>query len=212
VTNRLLIALAVLCMALPAHAEDTSNGLTLGTSETLSLGDLRDMGLCINQIQQQTMNIYMEVTRKAVPSSAEAKIEDLKVITKGSLDANARYEPVRPEWLTYYIGTLEPIIHLFKVDLDSTRSGASKVMVPTSTVEEFHKLLNNFDIELTKINKCLDVIHDKMSDPHGNVAIAQEAVKLYDVTLEMEKARHYAFNAVKLANQRGETREAVPIK
>jgi hypothetical protein len=208
----ILTAISVLLQGTPAIAQDntdTEGALTLGGSETLTLGDLRDLGLCINQLQQQSKNIFLEVTRKPVPRTAQPHYEDLKEITKGSVDATARYLPVRPEWITYYVGTMEPMIQLFRANLEATRSGASKLMVPKSTVDEFATMLSNYDLAVNAMNKNLDVIYSKLSDPHANVAIAQETVKLYEVTQAMEKARHRAFNLVKQADRRHEERSPV---
>jgi hypothetical protein len=207
----LVVGVAIGAPTQIALGQQASGDLTLGTSQMLTLGDLRDMGLCINQIQQQAKNIYLEVTRKPVPRTAEPHFEDLKAISKGSIDPSAAvYQPVRQEWLTYYVGTMEPMIYLLKANLDATRSGASTLMVPKSTVDEFTTMLTNYDLAIKAMNQNLDVIHEKMSDPHGNVAIAHEAVKLYETTQELEKARHRAFNLVKKADRKGEEREALP--
>jgi hypothetical protein len=184
--------------------DDTSGTLKIGKSDVLTLGDLRDMGMCINQIQQQTINIYMEATRKPVPSHATAHLEDLKAITRGDIDATCRYEPVRPEWMTYYIGVMEPIMQLFQADLDDTKSGATQMIVPKDTVEEFTSMFAPYDNAITQMNQHLDVIHSAVANPHANVKIAQEAVKLYDVTKQLESIRRRAFELLKKSGKKGE--------
>lgn len=215
---RSLLAITACCLLASTGAagaaqadDDNSGGLKLGTSDVLTLGDLRDMGLCISQIQQQTINIYMEATRKPVPSSAKPHLEDLKEIAKGDIDATGRYETIRPEWMTYYIGVMEPIMQLFKADLNDTKSGASKLIVPKSTVDEFSTMFAPYDNAITQMNQHLDAIHAEIGNPHGNVKIAQEAVKLYDVTRQLESIRRRAFELLKKSSKKGDS-ELVPAQ
>ena len=81
--------------------EADNSHLPINTSPKVSLTDLRDMGLIIQQIQQQAINIYMEATRKPVKISAKPKIEDLKFINNASIDTKTKYLKPRPEWLTF---------------------------------------------------------------------------------------------------------------
>jgi hypothetical protein len=154
-------------------------------------------------------SIYMEVTRKPVPASASPHIEDLKLIKSGNIDAACMYEPIRPEWIEFYVGTMEPMVHLLQADLDSTKSGARKLLVPRGKKAEFQENVNEYDDCLKQVNDHVTQIFESRGDSHSNVAIAREAVKLYEVTERMESIRKRAFNLIKNAKV-GKLENAAP--
>lgn len=194
-----------------AEADSRQARLTSSDSPVLTLGDLRDVGLSIMLIQQLAKNIYLEVTRKPVPASASPHIEDLKLIKSGNIEDASKYEPVRSEWIQYYVGTMEPIVHLLQADIDNTKSGAKELLVPKGTKAAFQKLLNQYDGYMKELNDHISEIFEDRGDSKSNVAIAQEAVKLYDVTEKLESIRKKGFNLIKKARE-GELEDVTPEK
>jgi len=203
---------ALLLVSLPAaHAVDSESSpvsadihssnlrkvpeLTLpgSDSEIVTLTNLRDLGLCLMQIKQQAKNIYLEVTRKVLPASAKPEIEEPKQMSVEGIADSSVYLPSRPEWLVFYVGTLEPIIHLFREDLKNINSGESKLLVPAGTKEHFHQLLTEYETGVTQLNQHLTVIQEDIVKDHNNSPIAREAVLLYQVADNLEAVRKKAF-------------------
>ena len=115
----------------------------------------------------------------------------------------------RPEWLVFYVGTLEPIIHLLGEDLKDCHSGSTKLLVPKNTKERFTKLLSIYQSGIAKLNEQLTQIHEGIGQPNNNKAIAVEAVKMFQVAENLDRARTEAFALIK--NSRGQSK-LVPVK
>lgn len=200
-------ALIVGTMAPPVMAQQ-SEGLTISQKEEVTLTDLRDLGLIIMQIKQQAENIYMEATRKPVHISARPEIEDVKIITTEPMKARGKYLPTRPEWLTFYVGTMEPIIHLFQVNVGSSNDAAAKkkecIKVPRSTRDKFEKLLDTYDKGVADMNSYLSKIYDNISEKDNNITIAGAAVDLYKTAERIETARVAAFKLIKEAKDKND--------
>jgi len=181
--------------------------LTLSEEPVITLGDLRDLGLCINQIQQQAKNIFMEATRRPVPASAEPELGDLKSVAYDPKELKGKFEHIRPEWITYYVGTLEPVVHLLKVNLDKSRT--QKLLVPEGDEKKFRELMKGYDAGVEEVNALVTNIYEHVADESANVAIAQEASKLYDVAGKLETDRRIAFRLIKKAKQNGQLKEVI---
>jgi hypothetical protein len=173
--------------------------LSMSKASELSLGDLRDVGLCILQLKQQAKNIFLEATRKPLDRASAVELEDPFQISPSNLDANAKYMETRPEWLTFYVGTMEPIIHLFKEDVKDVQSGFEKVVVPKGTKDEFTKIYRDYESAVTQLNEHLSIIYDDIHQPDNNVAVAKEAIKMFELAQNLEKRRQEAFTLIKKA-------------
>lgn len=193
-------------------AGPANSNLTIPESEEVTLTAMRDIGLIIFQIKQQAKNIYMEATRKKVNISAEPVIEDLKFIRNADIIKTDKYLKTRPEWLTFYVGTMEPIIHLFEVNTkskdsdggDDKEKGKSTnfILVPRSTKAKFQEQLAVYDKGIETLNSNLTTIFDNISEENNNIVIARAAVNLYEAAERMEKAREKAFILIKKAKDK----------
>lgn len=193
VTIALLISLSPNCIA---KAEDNS-GLTISTTPEVTLVDLRDMGLILFQIKQQAINIYMEATRKPVKFSAKPKIEDLKHIKKADINEKGKYLNTRPEWLTFYVGTMEPLIHLFKVNVQKDGHDIDYILVPKGTEEKFKSMLVDYNNGVKKMDAAVTQIFENISEKDNNIKVAKAAVNLYKAADNLEKTRRKAFKLIK---------------
>lgn len=202
--------------ATPAGGTAGIRPAALGTSdgaksEEITLSDLRDVGLCVMQIKQQAINVYLEATREPIAENADAKMLDPSQISVSELDASTKYLPTRPEWLTFYVGTMEPIIHLFQEDMKDTRTGAQNVVVPKGTKEKFEKLLDVYETAVEQLNSHLSNIYDQIAQPDNNLKIAREAIKIFELANEIEKDRQEAFRLIQSSAGEKET-ERINLK
>src|SRR5579883_464809 len=91
------------------------------------LGRLRDWGLNIRQIKQQALNLYLEATRTE-PSPNEGP--DLNVpseIPKSEKLDLSKCLPPRPEWIAYYLNSMEPLAEFIHVKLKASEAGKISV-------------------------------------------------------------------------------------
>lgn len=215
IATGLAIALLALDCGLPALASDNApparsekSGLALQIKEKdqVTLSNLRDVGLCLEQIKQQAVNIYEEATRKKVPHSESAEIKDPSELQDSLPEPSSAYLPVRPEWVVFYVGTMEPIIHLFKQDVRATHNDG-KFFVPRGTGKRFHMIFKEYETLVAKLNEHLSNLFDENGRKDNNSAIAREATRIHRVAEAMEKVRVEAFNLVKNAGESPELEE-----
>lgn len=198
----ILVMNLLCCSTSPVQSKATEkqdSHLSISTSPKVSLTDLRDLGLIVQQIEQQSINIYMEATRKPVKISDQPKIEDLKFITNSEIDTNTKYLKPRPEWLTFYVGTMEPIIHLFTVNARMNDRDVDYLLVPKSIEQEFTILLDEYTKYVNQLNRDVTIIFDNISTENNNIPVAKAAVSLYKTAKNLEQARLSAFNLLKKA-------------
>lgn len=182
-----------------------------GSSDQISLSDLRDVGLCVMQIKQQAINIYLEVTRKPIIAKTNAEMPDPMTISVHGLEADAKYLPTRPEWLTFYVGTMEPIIHLFKEDIKDAESGVQKITVTKGTKDKFEKVFDAYETAVEQLNVHLTAIYNQIDEPGNNVKIAKEAIKIFELAEELEKDRQQAYVLIQTA-EGAEVEQFIPTK
>jgi hypothetical protein len=212
----LLVAVSTLGIPTASHAESSTQptanlSLPKSTAGEITLSDLRDVGLCVMQIKQQAINIYLEATRKPISQKANAHMTDPMSISITGLDPKAEYLATRPEWLTFYVSTMEPILHLFKEDVKDAESGVKKITVPKGTKDRFEKLFDQYETAVEQLNKHVSVIYDQIAVPNNNVRIAEEAVKIFELANEIEKDRQQVFRLVQSA-EGGEVEQVIPKK
>lgn len=220
--SALLIVTATLALATgEAWGADATNNASPVTSTTkpalhidvktdaITLSDLRDVGLCVMQIKQQAINIYLEATRKEIPTTADAEIADPNSISATDLNGHHTYLATRPEWLVYYISTMEPIIHLFKEDVKNAETGVEKIIVPKGTKDRFAKMLEVYETAVAQLNEHLSNIYELIPAQENNEKIAREAVKIFEVADVIEKDRREAFKLIQ-ETQTKETEQVIP--
>ena len=181
---------------LPKMTQPSPTSIDYSAGEQITLGDLRDVGLTIMQIKQQAINIFLEVTRKEVPKSARPELVNVDKISLTDIKPNATYLPTRPEWLTFYVGAMEPVIRLLDADVTDVRGGVAKLLVPKGNREKFEQLYEEHEKDVGKLNQHLTKIFDGIGDKHNNVALAKEAVYMFEVAQAMERNRVEAFHMI----------------
>jgi hypothetical protein len=195
--------------------EHSSTVLPISRSEELTLGDLRDSGIALNQIRQEAINIFLEATRTLCDKTTRSELIIPNSITEKDLEFAVKinaYQPPRPQWLFYYVGTMEPIISMLSEDVHDAKSGVSKMLVPAGTLEHFKPLwlewttgIAGINNELTDISKLVD------STPPDNAALAKHALAMYKLTERLEHTRQKAFILVRDASKHGNVSEKVSL-
>jgi hypothetical protein len=184
----------------------SADGDSRDPSGNLTLSDLRDSGLSLNQIRQQAIYIFIEATRKFCNNSS--KLEQLvpNTISDKDIETNASksvYMVPRAQWLVYYVGTVEPIISLFSQDVRDTKSGATKLLVPEDAKDKMLPLWHEWQDGIDGINKELTEINNLIGDGQPeNVSLAKHAVAMFKYTENLEHTRQKAFVAIRSSQKR----------
>ncbi len=181
--------------------------------DLLTLNRLRDCGLSLQQIKQQAINIYLEVTRRDVQSGENLVLVYPKSISDKGLLKPASYLPPRIEWLYFYVGTMEPVIHLFADDINDTKAGATKVFVPKIAKESLSPLWQRWATGIQALNDHVTALYKLANEEKlDNTAIGRHAVSMYKIGNDLEKTRQKAVAIIRRTENKGEQSEPVGIQ
>jgi hypothetical protein len=181
----------------------------------LTLSHLRDDGLSLNQIRQQAINIFLEATRHSCDCSSKFEILMPSKISDKDFEAGSEkhaYLSPRVQWLVYYVGTIEPIISLFTQDVNDTRAGASKLLVPQDTKAKMILLWHEWEAGIDGVNKELTGINSLIDDGKPeNKALAKHAIAMFNYTENLERTREKAFIAIRDSAKHNSAADKVSI-
>lgn len=169
--------------------------------DSINLDGLRDVGFAINLVRQQALNIFLEATRKSVSFDSSPDTLSPSKISSKNIDRSAKYLQPRVEWLVYYVGTMEPIIHLLKDDLKLMRAKEQKLLIPAGTEKKLEPLFDVWTGDVKELDAHLSRISDLIGKPDENVEIAQQSVAMFDVTNSLDTARKRAFKIIQSAGE-----------
>jgi hypothetical protein len=182
-------------------------------SKILTLNFLRDTGLSLQQIEQQSINVYLEVTRRDVQPRDKFELVYPKSISDKELSKTLHYLQPRSEWLYYYVGTMEPIIHLFAQDVSDTKAGVTRVFVPKAIKTEMSPLWQEWSIGIQNLNEHLSAIYQLVNeDKLDNIAIGKHAVAMFKIGKSLENTRQKAVDEIRKSERHGIQSEPVGIQ
>jgi hypothetical protein len=182
-----------------------------GEAELLTLNHLRDSWLSLQQIKQQSINIYLEATRKDVQATDNTDLVYPKSISKKGL-GEGHYLPPRMEWLYFYVGTMEPIIRLFADTVSDTKTGVTRLVVPKAALEPLAPLWKNWSSGIESLNEQVTAIYKLASEEKlDNIALGKHAVSMYKIAEKLEKTREKAVAIIRKTDKLGQGSETVGI-
>ncbi len=194
------------------NAADVADSIT-EKSKILTLNFLRDTDLSIQQIQQQAINIYLEVTRKDVQPTDKAILAYPKSISEKALLKTTCYMPPRAERLFIYVGTMEPIIHIFANDVSDTKSGVTRVFVPKIIKAELSPLWQDWANGIQSLNEHLSAIYQLANEEKpDNIAIGKRAVAMYKIGNNLNNTLETVVEKIRKIERKGIQSESVGIQ
>ena len=160
------------------------------------LNDLRDARLCLSQVKQQAINLFLEATRTHVLPSEAPLEQSPQSINAKMINPSRNYLPARKEWLVFYVNTLEPTIHLLKEDLRDV--DANHARYPEAYSKILRPMWETWNSDVLQMNKAMDEIQSLIepSTP-SNLQLAKAALTIYDKAATLEAVRFRAAQAVR---------------
>jgi hypothetical protein len=199
ISSFVLSAMTVLLTNVAVQAKETiastQNKTTLKSSSTneqctLTLDDVRDTGLTLQQIKDEAVHIYLEATRKPVAPDADPKLVESHVITVADFPIDKTCLPVRREWIAFFVGTMEPIVHLLVEDIKAVERDTKELVLPngngakaTEAWQEWAQAVKDLNAELDKMTDILN------SEKMTNKSIAEQAMAIYTTAQKAEDTR-----------------------
>jgi len=163
---------------------------TLPQEYILTLSEIRDTGLTLQQIREEAIHIYLEAARKPVPLNGDAKLVEPKSIPTPEVVIDKACEPVRRDWLVFYVGTMEPIIHLLTDGVEQVENEETKLVIPNVEKEIADKLWREWSQGIQDLNKDLDNMSELLnSEKIDNKALGDQAVAIFNSCQKLEDVR-----------------------
>jgi len=172
------------------HRRTIDDAVQLTPEEMLS--DLRDVSLSLGQAKQQSVNLFLEATRKRLTPTDRPILHSPTSISESMLSKNDKYAAPRKEWLVFYVNTLEPIIHLMTDDIYDVDTNERKVS--RAIEEKINPLWSSWKKDVKSMRESLDKIQELIAPDEGtNLAIAKEAIHIYTKADQIEKKRYRVY-------------------
>jgi hypothetical protein len=192
-------------------AESTSSpqvqlgGPTEGTINA-DLNAMRDLGLNARQIKQQALSLYIEATRTdLLPVNGPDPNVPNAIPKSTSLDYS-KCLPPRPEWVAYFLNTIEPLTQFIHGRLRAWESSKISVLVPKGTSTELKPVRKEIDTSLRKLESDLDSLHEIFEgDTISNQQLAGVSREIYDDATAYEVLLQRFYEVIRKANKQGVT-------
>ena len=189
----------------PMASQVQLGGPTEGTIEA-DLNAVRDLGLNNRQIKQQALNLYIEATRT---DRSPLDGPDLNVPSTIPESTNLDYSkclPPRPEWVAYFLNTIEPLTQFIQGRLRAWESSKICFLVPKGTSTELKPLRTEIHTTLLKLEKDLDSLHEIFEgDTITNQELVEVSRKIYDDATTYEELRQRFYEVIRTAKKQGVT-------
>jgi len=148
------------------------------TDNGMPLDDIQDVAFTLQRIRQQSINIYVESTRKKV-THYSLDIPSLTAMPKAALEDQSVYLPLRKGWLVFFIGTMEPLVQILNAELKKLDEKAEQKDVPADKLPEWQGILKDWKEALhglnDQLNSCACLLDDSSV---GNVEVAKSALAI----------------------------------
>lgn len=181
------------------NAEDKKNSSQVEKQNKnvveVSLADLKDVGLVLQTIREQSVNIYEEATRRPISVDEGPEIKSLHSIPVMQPDKN--FLPSRREWLLFYIASMEPVIKLLEQDVQEAQTGVKQLVIPHVHTADINPLWEQWAATVHQLNLDLSALVPLVDDAeNNNQEIAAVAVRIFNDSEKLESIRRSIYFTV----------------
>jgi len=170
---------------------------------TLTLDDVRDTGLTLQQIKDEAVHIYMESARKPVAPDADPKLPEPRVLVAKDFPIDKSCLPVRREWIAFFVSSMEPIVHLLVEDINAVERDTKKLVLPNGDEAKASEDWQEWSQAIKDLNADLDKMTDILnSDKMNNKSIGEQALAIYATAQKAEDTRVKVHKLVQAAETR----------
>ncbi len=163
----------------------------------LTLDDLKDVGICLLQIKYQAVFAYLEATRKELHADMPTQLLAPDAVSVVPVSADDKFLPCRRDWLVFFIGTMEPVIHMMDHDVQECQKGQYQMEIPKADKQQVDILWQEWASGVKDLNAALDRVNDLLNDDaSNNKAIADQAVVIYNTEKKLEDIRETVHHLV----------------
>lgn len=184
---------------LTANAAEQDSTPTTNNSpanlEVLSLTVLRDLGILLRHMKQQSINIYREASRTEVSPKDSPDIPHIETIPYAT--GGKTFLPARQQWLVFFLGTMEPVARDMGKHVANIQSGQGRIIIPNTMRQPMEPLWNKWAIETQQLNLHMDQLLPLFDDAqHNSSQIQDKAVQIFNDVQNMELLRKQIYKII----------------
>ncbi len=195
--------------AKPSTSPVTEQGTTPGATsvskmEELTLEDMRDVGMALQLIRQDCINVYSESVRSRVALTDGPEIRQPDSIPIDT--SHLQLLPARREYLVYYLASMEPAIRLLAHEMSDAQTGVKTWIIPETIKKNIDPLWESWQKLVAQLNKHLDMLVPLFDDAeHNNVQVSKVAVDMFNDVGVLEELRRSVYKIVQDTHKPGTT-------
>lgn len=189
----LAIAIALLNICVQPIAKGEEESVTfMNAGDNLSLDNIQDIAFTLQRIRQQAINVYSEATRKKV-YRFQLNLSSLPSVPTSPPEDQSAYLPLRKGWLVFFIGTMEPLVHILNKDLQHLDEKTAKSKMPDQYRADWQVIVNEWKSAIHELDSQLDACAALLNDSEaGNLQAAKAAQSIDMQVTALEKILHRA--------------------
>jgi hypothetical protein len=179
----------------PARAADVSpksNGPSALIAQAkatgdMTLDDIEDVAITLQHIRLEAIGIFVEATRKKT-TRLDTNTLFMSCVPRSTFEDQKLYLPLRKGWLTFFIGTMEPLVHILNEELTHLDEAAERNAIPADRISEWHAIVKEWTTAVHGLDAQLDVCARLLDEPSStNVEVAKSAQAIDEQVSALDK-------------------------
>lgn len=186
----------------PSDAPDIKAGVNV---YVVSLENLKEIGMAIQEVQEASTDLYEEVSRREVTLTSTPNVVGYTVLSMPSGFTQGAYLPPRKKWVDAYMSDMSRIVKLMKDECDDVLAGKASLTVPVPEQEQVKTMFTQWvGLVNDTFNKVSELEKTTQQPMLNNASIANAALAIHKDMKNLEALRKKVYKIYQKAGQRAE--------
>jgi len=186
----------------PSDAPDIKAGVNV---YVVSLANLKEIGMAIQEVQEAASDLYDEVSRREVTLTSTPNVVGFTVMNMPSGFTQGAYLPPRKKWVDAHMQDMIKIVKLMKEECDDVLDGRAPIIVPAPQQEQVKAMFSQWvGLVNDTFNKVSDLETTTKQPMLNNASIANAALAIHKDMKNLEALRKKVYKIYQKAGQRAE--------
>lgn len=186
----------------PNDAPDIKAGVNV---YVVSLENLKEIGMAIQEVREAASDLYEEVSRREVTLTSTPNVVGFTVMSMPSGFTQGAYLPPRKKWVDAYMQDMSRIVKLMKDECDDVLSGKAPLVVPAPQQEQVKAMFVQWVSYVNDtFNKVSDLETTTKQPMLNNASIANAALVINKDMKNLEALRKKVYKIYQKAGKNAE--------
>lgn len=183
----------------PSDAPDLKAGVNV---YVVSLENLKEIGMSIQEVMEASTDLYDEVSRREVTLTSTPNVVGFTVMSMPSGFTQGAYLPPRKKWVDAHMQDMSKVVKLMKEECDDVLAGKAPLVVPAPEQEQvkamFAQWVSYVNDTFNKVSDLEKVTNQPMLN---NAAIANAALAIHKDMKNLEVLRKKVYKIYQKAGK-----------